>query len=102
MPIYEYECRACGARFERRQSVHDEPVKECPRCRGHVRRVIHPVGVIFNAPGFYITDSRPKEQVDKERVDKVEVDKGKGDKGRVDKEGVDKAGVDKGKVDKEK
>jgi len=93
MPIYEYECRACGARFERRQSVHDEPVKECPRCRGHVRRVIHPVGVIFNAPGFYITDSRPKAgTVDKEKVDKGEVDKGKGDK-----EGVGKAGVDKEK-----
>jgi putative FmdB family regulatory protein len=97
MPIYEYECRACGARFERRQSVHDEPVKECPRCRGHVRRVIHPVGVIFNAPGFYITDSRPKAgTVDKEKVDKAGVDKGKGDKGRVDKAGVDKEKVDKG------
>ena len=97
MPIYEYECRACGARFERRQSVHDEPVKECPRCRGNVRRVIHPVGVIFNAPGFYITDSRPKAgTVDKEKVDKAGVDKGKGDKGRVDKAGVDKEKVDKG------
>ena len=97
MHIYEYECRACGARFERRQSVHDEPVKECPRCRGHVRRVIHPVGVIFNAPGFYITDSRPKAgTVDKEKVDKAGVDKGKGDKGRVDKAGVDKEKVDKG------
>jgi len=94
MPIYEYECRACGARFERRQSVHDEPVKECPRCRGHVRRVIHPVGVIFNAPGFYITDSRPKAGTgDKEKVDKAGVGKA-----GVDKEKVDKVEVDKGKV----
>ena len=92
MPIYEYECRACGARFERRQSVHDEPVKECPRCRGHVRRVIHPVGVIFNAPGFYVTDNRPKAgTVDKEKVDKAGVDKGEVDKEKVDKGEVDKA-----------
>ena len=72
MPIYEYECRACGARFERRQSVHDDPVKECPRCRGHVRRVIHPVGVIFNAPGFYITDNRPKSSEEKPAEKKAE------------------------------
>jgi putative FmdB family regulatory protein len=72
MPIYEYECRACGARFERRQKMTDEPVQECPRCRGHVRRVIHPVGVIFNAPGFYITDSRPKASEEKPAEKKAE------------------------------
>ncbi len=72
MPIYEYECRACGARFERRQKMTDEPVQECPRCRGHVRRVIHPVGVIFNAPGFYITDSRPKPSEEKPAEKKAE------------------------------
>jgi predicted nucleic acid-binding Zn ribbon protein len=49
------------------------------------------VGVIFNAPGFYITDSRPKAgTVDKEKVDKAGVDKGKGDKDGVDKEKGDK------------
>jgi putative FmdB family regulatory protein len=40
MPTYEYECTACGLRFERRQKISDDPVAECPECRGTVRRLI--------------------------------------------------------------
>ena len=40
MPTYEYECRRCNARFERQQSMSDEPVRECPSCGGEARRVI--------------------------------------------------------------
>jgi putative FmdB family regulatory protein len=58
MPLYEYECRQCGGRFERRQSVHDEPVSECPDCGSAVRRVLFPVGIIFKGSGWYVTDSR--------------------------------------------
>ena len=58
MPIYEYECRECGQRFERMQSFHDEPIRVCPHCGGETRRVFHPVGVIFKGSGWYITDSR--------------------------------------------
>ena len=60
MPIYEYQCDTCGIRFERRQHMSDEPLKDCPECDGHVHRVIQPVGVIFKGSGFYITDSRHK------------------------------------------
>ncbi len=58
MPIYEYECLVCKERFERRQSIHDEPIKECFKCGGKARKVIHPVGIIFKGSGFYATDSR--------------------------------------------
>ncbi|HLB12375.1 MAG TPA: FmdB family zinc ribbon protein [Dehalococcoidia bacterium] len=60
MPIYEYECGGCGSRFERRQDFWDEPVRACPQCEGKVRRLIHPVGVVFKGNGFYVTDNRPK------------------------------------------
>lgn len=60
MPIYEYQCDTCGLRFERRQHMSDEPLKDCPECDGHVHRVIQPVGVIFKGSGFYITDNRHK------------------------------------------
>jgi putative FmdB family regulatory protein len=40
MPTYEYECRKCGLRFERRQPMTDRPLTECPECRGEVRRLI--------------------------------------------------------------
>lgn len=59
MPVYAYECNQCGVRFERRQSFHDEPIRECPECEdGTVRRLIQPAGVIFKGPGFYSTDNR--------------------------------------------
>jgi putative FmdB family regulatory protein len=34
MPIYEYECPACGARFELRQGINgnDNDIK-CPKCK---------------------------------------------------------------------
>jgi putative FmdB family regulatory protein len=59
MPVYEYECRNCGTRFEKMQSITAEPLTECLNCgKGPVRRVLHPVGVIFKGSGWYITDSR--------------------------------------------
>ena len=60
MPLYEYECDVCGMRFERMQHVSDEPVEVCPECGGHVRRLIHPVGIVFKGSGFYVTDNRAK------------------------------------------
>jgi len=58
MPRYEYECKVCGARFERRQSITDDPVKTCPECGGEVRRLPQPVEIIFKGKGFYVTDNR--------------------------------------------
>lgn len=58
MPLYEYKCKECGVRFERRQSVNDEPVKVCPECGGEVYRLIQPVGIVFKGKGFYVTDNR--------------------------------------------
>jgi putative FmdB family regulatory protein len=40
MPIYEYECTACGLRFERSQRIGDDPLAQCPECRGRIRRLI--------------------------------------------------------------
>jgi putative FmdB family regulatory protein len=60
MPLYEYECDACGLRFERIQHFSDAPLQTCPECEGPVHRVIHPVGIIFKGSGFYVTDNRAK------------------------------------------
>ncbi len=59
MPVYEYQCRACGERFDLKQSFSDEPIKVCPKCGGETRRVLHPPGIVFKGSGWYITDSRP-------------------------------------------
>ena len=57
MPTYEYVCKSCGYRFEKFQSMNDEPVKICPECGKDVKRMIGTgIGVIFKGAGFYATD----------------------------------------------
>ncbi len=58
MPIYEYECETCGEHFEKFQHFGDEPVRVCPQGHHEVRRVLNAPAIIFNAPGFYVTDNR--------------------------------------------
>ncbi len=58
MPLYAYECKECGVRFERRQGFDDAPITVCPECEGAVHRLITPAGVIFKGSGFYVTDHK--------------------------------------------
>jgi putative FmdB family regulatory protein len=58
MPTYQYRCLSCNRQFELKQSFNDRPVADCPTCHGAARRVFCPVPIIFNGPGFYVTDSR--------------------------------------------
>ncbi|ACL69065.1 FmdB family zinc ribbon protein [Halothermothrix orenii] len=59
MPTYLYECENCG-RFEHFQKITDDPIETCPECGGKVRRIIGSPGIIFKGSGFYVTDSRKK------------------------------------------
>jgi len=56
MPIYEYQCRKCGHRFEKIQKFSDPPVKKCPKCGGAVERLLSPPAVQFKGEGWYVTD----------------------------------------------
>ncbi|MGE5279417.1 MAG: FmdB family zinc ribbon protein [Deltaproteobacteria bacterium] len=60
MPTYEYECRACGHRFEMMQSMTAAPIKTCPKCskKKVVRLIGAGGGLIFKGAGFYATDYR--------------------------------------------
>ena len=58
MPTYEYVCMSCGHHIEVVQSFSDEPLRECPKCGGPLRRVFHPVGIVLKGSGFYSTDNR--------------------------------------------
>lgn len=62
MPTYEYACKACGEHLEVVQSFKDDPLTECPNCRGQLRKVFSPVGIAFKGSGFYKTDSRPSDK----------------------------------------
>lgn len=57
MPTYEYECTSCHIRFEKFQSIKDDPLSMCPECNGTLKRLISAgMGIIFKGSGFYTTD----------------------------------------------
>ena len=59
MPTYEYLCEDCGYHFDKFQQITAEPLKVCPKCKGHIHRVISAGnGFIFKGSGFYATDYR--------------------------------------------
>ena len=59
MPVYTYACTQCGHVFDQHQSFSDASLTECPVCGGRLRKRYDSIGVTFNGPGFYRTDSRP-------------------------------------------
>jgi len=63
MPIYTYECESCGERFEAKQSFQDASLTVCATCEGELHRIIQPVGIVFKGSGFYVTDSRGKQNL---------------------------------------
>ena len=60
MPTYEYECNACGHKFDVFQNITEKPLRRCPECkRLKARRLIgRGAGIIFKGSGFYQTDYR--------------------------------------------
>jgi putative FmdB family regulatory protein len=56
MPLYEYQCEACGHRFEVIQKFSDAPIEMCQRCSGVVRKLLSSPAIQFKGSGWYITD----------------------------------------------
>jgi putative FmdB family regulatory protein len=57
MPLYEYQCEACGQRFEKIQKFSDPNPEVCARCgKGPVERLLSSPAIQFKGTGWYITD----------------------------------------------
>ena len=56
MPLYEYQCDACGHRFEVIQKFSDAPIETCEKCGGQVRKLLSSPAIQFKGSGWYITD----------------------------------------------
>lgn len=63
MPLYEYQCDACGHRFESIQKFSDPPIEQCPKCGAAVRKLQSAPAIQFKGSGWYITDYAKKESV---------------------------------------
>ena len=61
MPLYEYQCEACGQRFEVIQKFSDPPADTCRACgKGPVQRLFSSPAIQFKGTGWYITDYSQK------------------------------------------
>ena len=67
MPNYEYKCNKCEHIFTVFQSMKDEPIKECQKCDGDVRKVYGAAGIIFKGSGFYVNDYKKNADLPKSK-----------------------------------
>jgi putative FmdB family regulatory protein len=57
MPLYEYQCDACGAQFELIRKFSDPPLQVCPTCGAErVRKLLSSPAFQFKGSGWYVTD----------------------------------------------
>lgn len=57
MPIYEYECQACGHKKEALQKISDDPLTKCPECsKPELKKLISAAGFRLKGAGWYETD----------------------------------------------
>ena len=57
MPLYEYECEACGSRFEQIQKFSDPPLEVCSKCgERKIHKLVSSPAIQFKGSGWYIND----------------------------------------------
>lgn len=76
MPIYEYECRACGETVELIHSASASKRPRCGDCGGVMKKLISPSAFILKGSGWYVTDYPSKSR--KEGLEAEKKDSGNG------------------------
>ncbi len=81
MPIYEYECKACGFRHEALQKVSDGPLTECPNCNENsLKKLISAASFRLSGSGWYETDFKSDNKRNLARDDSQKKDTAKENK----------------------
>ena len=63
MPLYEYQCDSCGARFELIRKFSDPPLQVCVTCGADgVRKLVSSPAFQFKGSGWYVTDYAKKSE----------------------------------------
>ena len=68
MPIYEYQCKKCGARTEAMQKLTDKPLTKCRKCGGRLEKLMSAPAIQFKGAGWYVTDYADKKGEAKEET----------------------------------
>jgi putative FmdB family regulatory protein len=101
MPTYDYECDACGHKFELFQRITEDPIKKCPECKKNKLQRLFGTGaaVVFKGSGFYQTDYRSesyKKGAESAKEQSSDKTSDKSDKKSDGKTGSDSAKSDSG------
>ncbi|MBS0590543.1 MAG: zinc ribbon domain-containing protein [Proteobacteria bacterium] len=76
MPIYEFECAACGNRFDRLQKLSDADPTVCPSCGAErVSRRLTAPAFRLSGSGWYETDFKKDGDKKRNLADKGEAAK---------------------------
>jgi putative FmdB family regulatory protein len=62
MPIYEYQCAACGQVLEKWQRFSEAPLTVCPQCGGSLEKLISSCSFHLKGSGWYVSDYAGKSQ----------------------------------------
>ena len=63
MPVYEYECQACGHYLETLQKMSEPPLTDCPACgKPELKKLMSASGFRLKGGGWYETDFKNKDK----------------------------------------
>jgi putative FmdB family regulatory protein len=63
MPVYEYECQACGHYLETLQKISEPPLTDCPACgKPELKKLMSASGFRLKGSGWYETDFKNKDK----------------------------------------
>ncbi len=76
MPIYEYQCQACGHVLDALQKHDDAPLKKCPDCgKPKLKRLLSAPMFLLKGSGWYETDFKSDKERRKNLADRAEPEK---------------------------
>src|SRR5688572_32501432 len=76
MPIYEYQCQACGHVLDALQKIHDAALKKCPDCgKPKLKRLLSAPMFLLKGSGWYETDFKSDKERRKNLADRAEPEK---------------------------
>jgi putative FmdB family regulatory protein len=78
MPIYEYQCEACGHYLETLQKITDPPLTDCHKCgKPALKKLVSAAAFRLKGGGWYETDFKTGNKKNVAQSDKKAKSEGK-------------------------